>query len=72
METVFSIGVAVIILLVDLWAIASVWRSTKASGTKLGWTLLILVLPLVGLAIWGIAGPRGIVEPPTSREHSKG
>jgi hypothetical protein len=72
METVFSIGVAVIILLVDLWAIASVWRSTKASGTKLGWTVLILVLPLVGLAIWGIAGPRGIVEPPTSREHSKG
>jgi hypothetical protein len=72
METVFSIGVVVIVLLVDLWAIASVWRSTKASGTKLGWTILILVLPLVGLAIWGIAGPRGIVEPPTSREHSKG
>ncbi|RRV10562.1 PLDc_N domain-containing protein [Pseudomonas sp. v388] len=72
METIFSLAVAVIILLVDLWAIASVWRSTKTSGTKLGWTALILVLPLVGLAVWGIAGPRGIVEPPTSKEHSKG
>ena len=72
METLFSIVVTCVVLLVDLWAIASVWRSTKASGTKFGWTVLILALPVVGLVIWGIAGPRGIVEPPTSKEHSKG
>ncbi|MFK3795981.1 MULTISPECIES: PLD nuclease N-terminal domain-containing protein [unclassified Pseudomonas] len=72
METLFSIVVPIIILLVDLWAITSVWRSTKASSTKAGWTVLILIFPLVGLVIWGIAGPRGIVEPPTSKEHSKG
>lgn len=70
--TVFSIAVAVIILLIDLWAIASVWRTTKPSGTKVGWTALILVFPVLGFAIWGIAGPRGIAEPPTSDEHSKG
>ena len=72
METAFFIGVPVIILLLDLWAIASVWRSTKTAGTKLWWAALILVFPLVGLGVWGIAGPRGIVEPPTSAEHSKG
>lgn len=72
METLFSIVVPIIILLVDLWAITSVWRSTKALSTKAGWTVLILIFPLVGLVIWGIAGPRGIVEPPTSKEHSKG
>ncbi|MDH0747829.1 PLD nuclease N-terminal domain-containing protein [Pseudomonas sp. GD03842] len=72
MESVFSIGISIIVLLVDLWAIASVWRSSKASGTKIGWTVLILVFPVVGLVIWGIAGPRGIAEPPTSEEHSKG
>ena len=72
METVLSLAVAVILLLADLWAIASVWRTTKTLATKLGWAVLILVLPVVGLAIWGIAGPRGIVEPPTSKEHSKG
>jgi hypothetical protein len=72
MESVFSAAVAIIILLVDLWAIASVWRSTKSSGAKLGWTVLILIFPVVGLVIWGIAGPRGVANPPTSDEHSKG
>ncbi|MBD8121465.1 PLDc_N domain-containing protein [Pseudomonas lutea] len=72
MESVFSTAVAIIILLVDLWAIASVWRSTKSSGAKLGWAVLILIFPVVGLVIWGIAGPRGVANPPTSDEHSKG
>jgi hypothetical protein len=72
MESVFSTAVAIIILLVDLWAIASVWRSTKSSGAKLGWTVLILIFPVVGLVLWGIAGPRGVASPPTSDEHSKG
>jgi hypothetical protein len=73
METsIFWAASAVIILLLDIWALASVWRSTKSSGTKLGWTALIFILPLVGLAIWGIAGPRGVAIPPTSDSHSKG
>ena len=70
--TFFWIGIAVVVLLVDLWAIASVWRTTKSLGTKAGWAVLILALPVIGLGIWGIAGPRGIAEPPTSKEHSKG
>lgn len=70
--TVFWIAVAVIIFAIDLWAIASVWRTTRSQGTKLGWAVLIFALPVIGFAIWGIAGPRGIVEPPSSKEHSKG
>ncbi|SDJ27057.1 PLDc N-terminal domain-containing protein [Pseudomonas abietaniphila] len=70
--TFFWAALAVIVLLVDLWAIASVWHTTKSSGTKVGWAILLLVLPVVGLVIWGIAGPRGVAEPPTSEEHSKG
>ncbi|MHC6225628.1 PLD nuclease N-terminal domain-containing protein [Pseudomonas sp. X10] len=65
---------AVIILLVDLWAIVSVFRSQKSDATKILWALLLVMLPLVGLVIWGIAGPRG-VKPGTgssSPEHSKG
>ena len=73
METsIFIIAVGIIILLVDLFAINSVWRTTKPSGTKVGWAVLILVFPLIGLAIWGIAGPRGVAVAPTSKEHSKG
>lgn len=73
METsIFWTAATVIILMLDIWALVSVWKSTKSSGTKLGWTVLIFVLPLVGLAIWGIAGPRGVAIPPTSDRHSKG
>lgn len=73
METsIFWAAATVIILMLDIWALVSVWKSTKSSGTKLGWTVLIFVLPMVGLAIWGIAGPRGVAIPPTSDRHSKG
>ncbi len=72
METLFSIAMAVIILLIDVWAIASVWRTSRSVGTKIGWAVLIFIFPVIGVAIWGIAGPRGIAEAPTSREHSKG
>jgi len=68
----FAIGAAVILLLVDLWAINSVFRSDKSSGTKTMWAIVILLLPVVGLAIWGLEGPRGVVTGPTSPEHSKG
>jgi hypothetical protein len=68
----FWTALAVIVLLVDFWVIANVWHTTKSSGTKVGWAVLILVLPVIGLVIWGIAGPRGVAEPPTSKEHSKG
>ena len=73
METsLFSIALTIIILLLDIWAVVSVWRSTKSSGTKIGWTILIFAMPLVGLAIWGIAGRRGIARPPSSPNHSEG
>jgi hypothetical protein len=70
--TFFWVALPVIVLLVDLWAIANVWHTTKTSGTKVGWAVLILALPVIGLVIWGIAGPRGVAQPPTSKEHSKG
>ncbi|HEN8732416.1 PLDc_N domain-containing protein [Pseudomonas sp. USTB-Z] len=70
----FWIAVAAILLLIDLWAIVSVFRSDQSDACKVLWTLVIVVLPIVGLAIWGVAGPRGIKRGtgPTSDEHSKG
>ncbi len=68
----FVIAMAVVILLVDLWAIISVFRSDKAVGVKASWAIGLIVFPVIGLIIWGIAGPRGIKEGPSSPEHSKG
>ncbi|MDB6052439.1 MAG: hypothetical protein JWR17_5185 [Pseudomonas sp.] len=68
----FGIGIAVIILLVDLWAIVSVFRSEKTTGTKAAWAIGLIVFPVLGLIVWGVAGPRGVKAGPTSPEHSKG
>lgn len=70
--SIFWAASGIIVFFLDIWALASVWRSTKSSGTKIGWTVLIFILPLVGLVIWGIAGPRGVAIPPSSPNHSKG
>lgn len=68
----FAIAMAVIILLVDLWAMISVFRSDKQVGVKAAWAIGLIIFPVLGLIVWGVAGPRGIKEGPTSPEHSKG
>jgi hypothetical protein len=47
-----------IILVLDVYAIVSVINSGRDTGTKLLWALLILVLPVIGLIAWFLAGPR--------------
>ena len=51
-----------IILVLDIWAIISVIGSATSTGKKVLWTLLIVVLPLVGFLIWLVAGPRATVR----------
>jgi hypothetical protein len=68
----FWIAAAVIVLLLDLWAVNSVMRSPKNPASKIGWLAIIFLLPLLGLVIWGVAGPRGVTKGPSSPEHSKG
>ncbi|AWT09927.1 PLD nuclease N-terminal domain-containing protein [Stutzerimonas frequens] len=48
-----------LILILDIWAIISIVRSDSTTGKKVLWVLLIIILPVLGLIIWGIMGPRG-------------
>jgi len=48
-----------IILALDIWAIVKLLDSSASSGSKVLWILLILFLPVLGLIIWLVAGPRG-------------
>ena len=48
-----------IILALDIWAVINVIQSGASTGAKIVWTLLIILLPVVGLIIWFFAGPRG-------------
>ncbi len=48
-----------LILIADVWAIVSIFQSRATTGSKVFWIVLILLLPIFGLIIWLIAGPRG-------------
>ena len=48
-----------IILIADIYAIYQVLTSTATTTAKVVWTLVILVLPVLGLIAWLVAGPRG-------------
>lgn len=57
MMTGYSLfGLAVLAL--DIWGIINVLRSGASTGAKALWVLLIIFLPLVGLILWFLTGPR--------------
>ena len=47
-----------IVLALNVWAIVSIIGSGASTGSKVLWTLLVLVLPILGFIIWLVAGPR--------------
>ena len=47
-----------LILIADLWAVVNVLGSRASLVGKVLWVLAILVLPLLGLLVWLVAGPR--------------
>jgi len=55
---VFSGLIGLLILIADVWAIVNIFQSGESTGTKALWIVLVLVLPVLGLAIWYFAGPK--------------
>ena len=47
-----------LILAGDIWAIINIVQSSASNGKKLLWILLVLLLPLLGLILWFLLGPR--------------
>ena len=47
-----------LILVADVWAIVNIVQSGATTGAKVLWIVLVLLLPLLGLAIWFFAGPK--------------
>lgn len=48
-----------ILLVLNVWAIIKIVQSLASTGTKVLWVVIILLLPLIGLILWLIMGPRG-------------
>ncbi|MGK2941236.1 MAG: PLDc N-terminal domain-containing protein [Immundisolibacter sp.] len=51
--------IGLLVLIADVWAVINVFQSSAGTGAKVAWIVLILLLPVLGLVIWLLAGPRG-------------
>ena len=47
-----------LVLVADVWAILNVFQSNESTGSKALWTVLVLMLPVLGFVIWYFAGPK--------------
>jgi len=50
----------IILLALDIWALISIFGSSASTGSKVLWSLLVILLPLLGFIIWFFAGPRSV------------
>jgi hypothetical protein len=48
-----------LVLIGDVWAIINIIQSSASNEKKLLWTLVVLLLPVLGLILWFFLGPRG-------------
>jgi hypothetical protein len=48
---------ALLILIADVYVIVMIVQSPAKDIEKLLWVLLVLVLPLIGVIVWYLAGP---------------
>ncbi len=49
---------SLLVLAADIWAIVNIFQSRATTGMKVLWTLLVIVLPVIGFLVWLFAGPK--------------
>jgi hypothetical protein len=49
---------SILVLIADIWAIVNIFQSGASTERKVLWTVLVVLLPVLGFIIWLIAGPR--------------
>lgn len=49
--------IGLIILIADVYAIMMIVQSSASTLEKLVWSIVILLLPVIGLIVWFLAGP---------------
>jgi succinate dehydrogenase/fumarate reductase cytochrome b subunit len=47
-----------IVLIADVWAIVNIFQSGADTGKKVLWTVLVIVLPVLGFILWYFLGPK--------------
>ena len=54
----FESALGLLHLVIAIWAIWTIFNSSTPTVEKLLWALLVLLLPVIGLIIWYLAGPK--------------
>ena len=47
-----------IVLVADVWAIVNIFQSSADTLRKVVWTVLVIVLPVLGFILWYFLGPK--------------
>jgi hypothetical protein len=47
-----------IVLVADVWALINIFQSSADTGRKVLWTVLVIVLPVLGFILWFFMGPK--------------
>lgn len=47
-----------IVLIADVWAIVNIFQSAADTGRKVIWTVLVILLPVLGFILWYFLGPK--------------
>jgi phospholipase D-like protein len=47
-----------LVLAGDIWAVLNIFQSSASNEKKLLWTLVVVLLPVLGLILWYFLGPR--------------
>ncbi|MGB3222921.1 MAG: PLDc N-terminal domain-containing protein [Desulforhopalus sp.] len=49
---------SLLILIADIWAIENIFQSSATAGMKVLWIVIVILLPILGLIAWYLAGPK--------------
>ncbi|HTY51457.1 MAG TPA: PLD nuclease N-terminal domain-containing protein [Steroidobacteraceae bacterium] len=49
---------SLLVLIADVWAVINVLQSSSATDKKVIWTVVVIVLPVLGFILWLLLGPR--------------
>jgi hypothetical protein len=49
-----------IVLIADVWAIVNIFQSASDTGKKVLWTVLVIILPVLGFILWYFLGPKTV------------
>ncbi len=47
-----------IVLIADVWAVVNIFQSSATTGNKVVWTVVVILLPVLGFILWYFLGPR--------------